>query len=361
MRYFFGQTGNINTNDVEYNPYIYLREDGAEEFLCKLSQSSLQYADYKNNFIDGFLKTEIIKNINGYLHLNIPTLLIEDKTKIISVSEKYAKKLYDSIVSESLKIKEICRKYEFNHNLNEKYMLVVICCICLDWYALELFEEKGFLIWKRKMPGSNNEYTLTGHAYMNDNESEPYIEPYYANSSYSQIYSYILASFGSSNNTIIRQCFPEILSLPHENLWECYKEYLSDDFNKNIDFAKCFAAEMTLAESELNILYEKSGYKRKCEILIPVFTKQDDVITNTIQEIMKKILLDWITDYYSAIESELSNVTPIKNKIPFIDIFNYIWHNIFGICNGMLCENDIVFNPRDKKPFDDYLPFVIYK
>ena len=75
MRYFFGQVGNINSNDIEHNPYNYLRKSGAEEFLCKLIDCPEKYSNYeKNDFIHGFLKTEIIKNIDGYLYLNIPTL-----------------------------------------------------------------------------------------------------------------------------------------------------------------------------------------------------------------------------------------------------------------------------------------------
>ena len=363
MRYFFGQVGNINSADVEYNPYTYLNESGAEEFLYKLINSPEKYSNYENiDFINGFLKTEIIKNIDGCLYLNIPTLFVKDKEKIISVSQKYAEKLYDSVLTQSNKIEKLCGQYKFNKNISDKYMFIVICCICLDWQALELLEKWEFLSYRVTKPGKNNEYTLTGHAYMSNNESDPVIEPYYANSSSAQIYDYILSSFGSGNNSIIRQCFPDILwKNQGENIPEYYKNYLSGDINKNINFAKQFAAEITMQESKFDLLYEQSGCKKNGVLSIPVFTQQDSSITDTIKEIIEKVLFEWISNYISEVECDLFDITPLKNNFAFADVFNYIWHNIFGICNGMLCKNGIVFNPKDNELFNDYLPFIIYK
>ena len=92
-----------------------------------------------------------------------------------------------------------------------------------------------------------------------------------------------------------------------------------------------------------------------------MFIQQDNNIIDAIKEIIAKILFEWINNYFSEIERDLADITPLKNKFAFVDVFNYIWHTIFGICNGMLCKNGIVFNPKNKELFNDYLPFIIYK
>ena len=53
-------------------------------------------------------------------------------------------------------------------------------------------------------------------------------------------------------------------------------------------------------------------------------------------------MLEWHESNYDRVREALSDLTPIKNGVPFERVYTEIWHFVFGIANRTLVEEGAV-------------------
>jgi hypothetical protein len=72
-----------------------------------------------------------------------------------------------------------------------------------------------------------------------------------------------------------------------------------------------------------------------------------------------EIMREWHEANYDRIRGDLSDLTPIRNGVPFERVYTEIWHFVFGIANRTLVEEGLFADPYAKeRAFKGFLPVV---
>ena len=73
----------------------------------------------------------------------------------------------------------------------------------------------------------------------------------------------------------------------------------------------------------------------------------------------REIMREWHEANYDRIRDDLSDLTPIRNGVPFERVYTEIWHFVFGIANRTLVDEGLFADPyaRERR-FKGFLPVV---
>ncbi len=83
----------------------------------------------------------------------------------------------------------------------------------------------------------------------------------------------------------------------------------------------------------------------KWQAVIPVFTKNDRTMLEKLRGIGREVMTGWLKANYGELRNELSELSPMKNNVPFEEGFTMIWHFIFGMTNQRLVEAGLFADP----------------
>jgi hypothetical protein len=73
----------------------------------------------------------------------------------------------------------------------------------------------------------------------------------------------------------------------------------------------------------------------------------------------REIMVDWHEANYARIRQALSDLTPIRNGVPFERVYTEIWHFVFGFANRTLVEEGLFANPyAENRRYQGFLPVV---
>ena len=73
----------------------------------------------------------------------------------------------------------------------------------------------------------------------------------------------------------------------------------------------------------------------------------------------REIMADWHEANYASIRQALSDLTPIRNGVPFEQVYTEIWHFVFGFANLMLVEEGLFADPyAESRRYQGFLPVV---
>ena len=72
-----------------------------------------------------------------------------------------------------------------------------------------------------------------------------------------------------------------------------------------------------------------------------------------------EIMVDWHEANYAGIRQALSDLTPIRNGVPFERVYTEIWHFVFGFANRTLVEEGLFADPyAESRRYRGFLPVV---
>ncbi len=73
----------------------------------------------------------------------------------------------------------------------------------------------------------------------------------------------------------------------------------------------------------------------------------------------REIMLAWHLANYERVRDALSDLTPIRNGVPFERVYTEIWHFLFGFANQTLVEEGLFADPYDSdRRYPGFLPVV---
>jgi len=92
---------------------------------------------------------------------------------------------------------------------------------------------------------------------------------------------------------------------------------------------------------------------------IPVLTEQNRAMVTGLLRIGRKALEEWFGANYEDLKSALTDISPVRNRVPFPVAFDQIWHYLFGIANEKLVEAGLFADPyAPEAAFQGYMPAV---
>ena len=67
----------------------------------------------------------------------------------------------------------------------------------------------------------------------------------------------------------------------------------------------------------------------------------------------------WHEANYARIRQALSDLTPIRNGVPFERVYTEIWHFVFGFANRTLVQEGFFANPyAESRRYQGFIPVV---
>ena len=90
-----------------------------------------------------------------------------------------------------------------------------------------------------------------------------------------------------------------------------------------------------------------------------VLRPEDAEPVATMVALGREIMADWHEANYASIRQALSDLTPIRNGVPFEQVYTEIWHFVFGFANRMLVEEGLFADPyAESRRYQGFLPVV---
>ena len=70
-------------------------------------------------------------------------------------------------------------------------------------------------------------------------------------------------------------------------------------------------------------------------------------------------MIAWHEENYDAIKAVLSDLTPLRNGVPFERVYTEVWHFVFGIANRELVKAGFFADPyAEGRRHKGFRPFI---
>lgn len=380
----FGICGDIdvqNTSD-EDDPLVTLSEDKVGELIYEINRGgaykeelSSSHPDLKED-IDKLVDLGFLREEDGSLTVNFTFIDEEDMEYIIDTTDRYASDLTERLMVKKEKIFSVLDRYENKNIDKQKLAFIIIGCYILDWSMLEFFRSRGIADHMKEQPGGNR-YLLWG-----ESEYEGSLKEIYWGGHSFHHGGYNFHTFGDHSEKTRRYALPDLIygfrDLDFEG-WGAMKGLL---FEKRKDLLVDLGELMDLIGKD-GISVEginDQGSSKQIEFLkkidyigqrvedgkeflflkIPYFDENDIGSMKEIVNELAPTLERWFDENLVEIEKDMQDIKPIKNGVPFDEVFIQIWHYIFGLTNKHLAERGIIYDTYSKRSdHKGYLPALI--
>ena len=64
---------------------------------------------------------------------------------------------------------------------------------------------------------------------------------------------------------------------------------------------------------------------------IPVLTERHRAMVTGLLRIGRKALEEWFATNYAELKSAVADISPVRNRVPFLVAFDQIWHSYSGL------------------------------
>ncbi|MFB0517920.1 MAG: hypothetical protein ACETWC_01410 [Acidobacteriota bacterium] len=385
--------GGISNPDPLYNPYTYcnLREVqlllldmaeqpmSGEEITARLSGSKAS--------IDDLLRLEIIRQEGDRYYINFPLFTENDQQLITRVADIYSQKLADSISQKKEEIYRLLEGYRPTGVEPSKLGFIMIGGLILDLGGLRLLSEHGYIAHGVEKPGGNR-YILNAQEV-----TEFSLKEIYWGCHIDSVNGITLMTFGDHHFETVRNGFPDLLwglgrrlgtSLRKE-LPELYGTelltVLNDQMNSFLEdvvtvllrlkespaglpeLEKATSLDRTHLENTLNFLVKIRYISQEDDayhLLIPVLTKADKEMFQKIRGMVSEEILNWLQTYYDRIKEDLKDISAVRNRVNYGEVFNILWHYFFGYTNKFLARSGLIYDTYSApQGFTGFLPAVL--
>lgn|GEM_PF-5438901 len=233
----------------------------------------------------------------------------------------------------------------------------LVGCFGLDWGGLETLKASGHLIHEKEQPGGRR-YVLYAQESV-----EGFTQKDYAGSHSMAIDpTYTWSSFGDHSGR--RFGLPDLVwELPgavqrDETVPAPLRPLLGTPEVEGLDLHLGAAAEalvgLTRGEAPQGIglsLLTAASALREGKPAIPIFFRQPEgQVIDGVVGAVQETLLAVVQAHYTALQTSLGDIGPLRSGISFGECFNLIWHVIFGQTNRVLAEQGYLADPEPTYP-----------
>lgn len=385
--------GGISNPDPIYNPYTYCNLREVQLLLLDMAEQPMTKEEISNRLsgskasIDDLLRLEIIRQEGDRYYINFPLFTDRDQKLITRVADIYSQKLADSISQKKEEIYRLLGGYRPTGIEPSKLAFIMIGGLILDFEGLRLLSEHGYIVHGVEKPGGNR-YILNAQEV-----TEFSLKEIYWGGHTDSVNGITLMSFGDHHFETVRNGFPDLLwglgrrlgtSLRKE-LPELYgTEFLTvlnDQMNSLLEdvvtillrlkespaglpeLEEATSLDRDYLEHILNFLVKIRYISQEGEtyhLLIPVLTEADQEMFQKIRGMVSEEILNWLQTHYDRIKEDLKDISAVRNRVNYGEVFNMLWHYFFGYTNKFLARSGLIYDTYSApQGFTGFLPAVL--
>lgn len=384
----FGICGDLdfqNTRDKE-NPLVTLQDDKIGVLIYEINDGGMdkeylfsQYSGLRDE-VEKLLDLGALREDDGTVFLNFTFVDEGDMDHILEVTDGYASDLAEKISTEKEEIFSVLKRYGNKDVELEKLAFMIIGCYLLDWGMLELLRSWNIADHMKEQPGGNR-YLLWGEKEVEHSLKEVYWDGHSFIAG-----GYNFHTFGDHSAETKRYAFPDLIwsfrelefdgwSEMRYLLFEKRKElleelgYILDEIGKNgagieeLDGFSNLSKKLVLLK-KLSYVQETRSEdgEIKVALKIPYFDGEDIGLILETMRTAAPAVKEWLDDNMDTIKEDMQKIKPIKNGVPFKEVFIQIWHYIFGLTNKHLARKGLLFNTySEESDHKGYQPAVMAK
>ncbi|MGA2859948.1 MAG: hypothetical protein ABSE40_24020 [Candidatus Sulfotelmatobacter sp.] len=334
--------------------------------------------------LDRLLQLELLRtNDKDTYRLNYLLLTVEDRRTIYRVSARYGQSLADAFRAHRAEFDEIVSRYP-NAALRPQLMFDLIAGAALNWGGLDLTTELGYRVQEPRH--------ATGGVYLvHSDELGAQLDStgLYLDSETGPGSKMSFSTFGDGLSSPRLQGLPDVFDGLDSAIEDWRKlpdvygalrsEYLQllllaiDDAGQAMNaVANGTDTDATLAKTlplpegrriAILRLLTAIGYLRDTDhgyvVGVPALTERDKPLVDATLKLSRDIMTDWLRQNYAPVKNELSELSPMRNGLPFSLVFSEVWHYEFGFAAKSLAESGFYANPRAPgNRYEGYVPLV---
>lgn len=367
----FSITGSSNTESPAENATYAMVHHEVQRLLLDIAQAprSRQYVEkvlsgsaisLSDMISNGSLRFE-----NGLYWLNFSLLTRSDQEIIHQATSQYSQSLADAILKRRSELERLLSTYNVPDVDRKEVAFIILGCFSLDWDGLDLSTAHGYRAVPPKRKGGE-------FFFMAEETGGLSLKQIYWGSGSSQYGKYSFASFGdhfSPRQSVMYELhtsgLPEIRRMTSEELGGIIGAFmfalhegpqsapaLTKASNQTAAISNCILDELIAAHwiAKLNDKF----YPR-----IPVLTIRDRQIVSGLRKLGSEVILAWLQENYVPFQEAVKEITPVRNRVPYQQTFDQLWHYLFGIANQKLVEAGLFADPYSPEAAPTgYVPVV---
>lgn len=334
--------------------------------------------------LDRLVQLELLRSSdNGTYRLNYLLLTAEDRRTIYRVSARYGKSLADAFRAHQTEFNEILSRYP-NAGLRPQLMFDLIAGAALDWGGLRLATELGYRVQEPRHANGDVYLVHSAEVGAHLDSAGLYLDSETAPGS-----KMSFSTFGDGDSSPRLQGLPDVFE-GIEGATEDWRktpevyaalrsEYMAllllaiDDAGEVMNAVAngtgtdaALAAILPLPENRRTAilhLLTAIGYLHETDhryvVGVPVLTERDKPLVDATLKLSREIMTDWLRQNYPPVKNDLSELSPMRNGLPFSLVFSEVWHYEFGFAAKSLAESGFYANPRAQgNRYEGYVPLV---
>jgi len=383
-----GVTGS-SPSEPTRNPTTILHPPEVQRLILALaerphSRAEVEAAVADQSFtVDDMVAVGLLREDAGTLWIDFNLLRIADQQRILDVSESMGRDLAAAFLKQRGELEALARGREQPGDLSAEFLYFVLGCFSLDWDGLDLTEERGWRLGAQRV--------IDGRAFTpwaKERGAEVSLKGLYWGSHNSSADGTTLTTFGDhhslprfglpdllwSNSTSFRgfEDLEEEEKVAAQMLAAYEQDVMADvgrvmmELGKEALDAGTLGEITEISESKLGRILafleaaeyvESHGEVWQATAL--VLQPEDAATVDTMVARGREIMLEWHEANYDHLREALSDLTPIRNGVPFERVYTEIWHFIFGFANRTLVEEGLFADPYgEDRRYQGFLPLV---
>ena len=372
------------------NPTAILRSETVQRLILDISERPRSGPEIATALgdqpftVDDMVAVGLLREQDGKYWIDFNLLRVEDQLRILEVSEQFGRQLARAVLEHRNELEAIAQGHaQPGHDLSAEFLYFVLGCFSLDWDGLDLTEEKGWRLGAQREIGG-----ATFTPWAKEKGAEISLRGFYWGSHNTEVEGIKLTTFGD-HHSLPRFALPDLFwsnttsfrgydELPDETktanrMFAVYEPDISADVARvmmelgsraqnvealsegtGIDRVKL---EPVLAFLEAAEYIELVGdaWQAKALVLRP----EDADRVAAVVELGRGIMLGWHEEHYESLRKSLSDLTPLRNGVPFERVYTEIWHFVFGFANHILVEEGLFADPYGEgRRYQGFLPLV---
>jgi hypothetical protein len=380
MALHFWICGNCNVAN-EYNPLIVLRNPLAQSIVKQLNEgpatavqliTAISGEETKViTLLSALERTGAVIGEGEFYRLAFPVFTTADQQVVWTIATEVGAEIAHRLVEARPALVEIMSNLSpAQYIAIERLLLAVVGCFALDWGGLKRLEELGYVVRHKAQPGGGDYILFV--AEPGDDVKKRFC---YSHNDY--VGGYVFTTFGDLTGS--RNAFPDILRQIEQTVVESvpfpwnnplrlalrlyFNDLLTDVACILEALAKEPLAEETLPQAsgvaeekvaELFPLLVQLGYLCRgtegWRPAVPVFLASDKTSIKTAVTLVVDLVQTVVAARYDEIRQALEGISPLRNGVPFAEVFTEVWHFIFAEANRILIETGFMASPARPGP-----------
>jgi hypothetical protein len=383
--------GSIDNDDPQYDPSVICRPQEVRLLLLDMADSPMTGKDIEARLrstetqMEDLLRIESIRKEEGLYYINFPLFTEADEAIIHKVAEKYSRLLADNLLKKKPEIYALLDQYQPANVGKDKLAFIAVGCLSLDWGALDLLSKYDYIIYAPEKAGGNS-YVLNA-----EEVTEFSLKEIYWGGHSTGVDGMMFMTFGDHHTDTKRNSIPDILWFIESNsvrdvpdLYQKeWKALLQDQLDNLMEetgrilyalkqsplSAADIQQSSEMDEQELQHILdflEKIHFVSVKEDVysldVLLFTGSDQVMLSEIKEIVNREILSWVESHYKQIKLDLEDISAVRNRVDYKEVFNMMWHYFFGYTNKYLAEAGFIYDTyQAPEGRQGYLPAVMIR